>query len=90
MRKTAMDRAYLLSKIESIKSQIDSFENALFAFSENGALQSYTIDTGQTRQTVNRSEIGLLNSTIDSLYNRLTVFESRLYGGNTLQARPYW
>ena len=33
---------------------------------------------------------GILDTVLDSLYDRLCVFEARLNGGNTLQVNPGW
>lgn len=84
-----MDRDYILTKITSTKAQIDAFETAITTLAANGAPQSYTIDTGQTRQTVTRSDIPSLSRMIDSLYNRLATLEARLYG-SSIAARPGW
>jgi len=84
-----MDRTYVEERITQTKALIDAYEAALLAFGTNGALQSYTLDTGQTRQTVTRANLTELQRILDSLYNRLCVFEARLKGGS-IQARPGW
>lgn len=84
-----MDSAFLLARITATKAAIVAYEDALLALSAANGVQSYTLDTGQDRQTVTRADIGSLNRAVDSLYNRLATLEARLYGGST-QARPAW
>lgn len=84
-----MGRDYLLTKIATTKALIDAYETALLTLGTGGATQSYTLDTGQSRQVVTRSDIPSLNRMLDSLYNRLSTLEARLYG-STITARPGW
>lgn len=78
-----MDRAFLVERIAATKAEIVAYEDATLAFATNGALQSYTLDTSQTRQTVTRADLSSLNRVLNSLYNRLATLEARLYGGTT-------
>ena len=48
---------------------------------------SYTLDTGQTRQTVTRQSLSALQKTLDALYNRLAILEARCNGAGTIM-RP--
>lgn len=84
-----MNRDYLLAKITSTKTLIDTYEDAILALGEAGGIQSYTLDTGQSRQTVTRYDISSLSKSLDRLYNRLATLESRLYG-SSITARPSW
>jgi hypothetical protein len=84
-----VDRSYLVDKIAAIKALIDAYEAALLALGGDGAIQSYTLDTGQSRQTVTRAELPAINRMIDVLYARLAAFEARLYG-SSITARPNW
>ena len=84
-----MDSTFLQARIDATKTQIIAFEGALTAFAANGALQSYTIDTGQTDQTVTRANLTQLRNTVTSLYNQLATLEARLSGGST-QVIPGW
>lgn len=84
-----MSREYFLTKIASTKTLIDAYEAAILALGGQGAVQSYTLDTGQSRQTVTRADLATLNKTLDSMYNRLAVLEARIYGA-TITARPAW
>lgn len=84
-----MDRDFIKERITATKAQIVAYEDAITALGTQGGVVSYTLDTGQSRQTVTRADISSLNRMLDSLYNRLATFEARLYGGS-LTARPAW
>lgn len=84
-----MDAAFLQERITATKAQIVAYENAVLALGTAGGVQSYTIDTGQTRQTVTRADLPQLNKMIDSLMNRLATLEARLNGNQTMVI-PVW
>ena len=84
-----MDRKFLQERIAATKKQIVAYENALLAIGEQGGVQHYALDTGQSRQTVTRADIPELNKMLDSLYNRLTTQQARLTGG-ALTVAPGW
>lgn len=84
-----MERSYITGRIIATKAQIEAYEDAVLALGAGGGIQSYTLDTGQSRQVVTRADISTLTTTIDRLYNRLTMLEARLYG-STIHARPGW
>lgn len=84
-----MDSTYLAERIERTKLQIEALEDAVIAVSTD-AIESYTLDTGQSRQTVTKSNIDVLNKVLDSLYNRLTIFQNRLNGTGTVIGVPRW
>jgi len=83
-----MDSTFLLARITATKALIVVYEDAATAL--GGGVQSYTLDTGQTRQTVTRVDLGALQSTIESLYNRLATLEARLYGTGNVLVTPAW
>ena len=84
-----MDRAFIKERITATKALIVAYEDAVTALGTQGGVVSYTLDTGQSRQTVTRADISSLNRMLDSLYNRLATLEARMYGGS-LTARPAW
>lgn len=84
-----MDSTFLQARITATKNQIAALEDAALSLS-SGAITSYTLDTGQSRQVVTRSSVSLINTVIDSLYNRLATLEARLYGNGTVISRPAW
>ena len=83
-----MDRAFIQDRITATKAQIVAYENAATALA--AGVQSYTLDTGQSRQTVTKLDISALQKTIDSLYNRCATLEARLNGSGTVTTRPAW
>lgn len=84
-----MDEAFLRERITATKNQIATLEDAALSLS-SGAITSYTLDTGQSRQVVQKSSINIINKVIDSLYNRLATLEARLTGNGTVIGRPTW
>ncbi len=83
-----MDSAFIQGRIDATKAQIIAYEDAALALG-NGNVESYTLDTGQTRQTVTRLDLDKIQKTIDMLMNRCVTLEARLNGGGTL-VRPAW
>lgn len=82
-----IDPAFLQARIDKTKTLIVLYEDTIDAL-VTGQNQSYTIDTGQTRQTVTKADITSLNNQIDVLYNRLTTLCARIDGSGTLTAVP--
>jgi hypothetical protein len=83
------DRQFWLDRIEKTKLLIIAWEDAMLALSAGG-VQSYTLDTGQTRQTVTKADLGTIKNTIDSLLNRLVTLEARIGNGGVVIVRPAW
>ena len=83
---SAITATWLQSRIDKTKTTIESIEDAILALS-TGKLQSYTIDTGQTRQTVTKKDISRLNVELDKLYLRLDWLDTRLNGSGTSLVR---
>lgn len=84
-----MDRTWLKQRIDATKAMIVAYETAIDALGAAGGVQSYTLDTGQSRQTVTRADISSLNASLNSMYNRLATLEARLRGAAII-ARPHW
>lgn len=84
-----MDRAFTKERITATKALIVAYEDAVTALGTQGGVVSYTLDTGQSRQTVTRADISSLNRMLDGLYNRLATLEARLNGAS-ITARPAW
>jgi len=83
-----VDEQFLQARIAATQAQIVAYEDALLAL--NGGMQSYTIDTGQGRQTVTRASISEINRTLDALIDRLDTYETRLNRNGGAIARPAW
>jgi len=83
-----MDNSWLDSRITATKTAIESYEAAHAALA-SGTVDTFTIDTGQTRQVVTKKNMSGLEAAINAAYNRLAVLEARRYGSG-IQARPRW
>lgn len=81
-----MDNTYLTDRIAKTKVLIEAYEDATTALA--GGVQSYTLDTGQSRQTVTKLDLEALNKMLDTLYNRLCIMQTRLNGSGTVIVRP--
>ena len=82
-----MDNTFVQDRITSIKARIIALEDASIALA-TGGIESYTIDTGQSRQTVTKMNIEQIQNVIDGLMNQLVVYEARITGNGVLIGRP--
>ena len=82
-----MDATFLQERITATKAQIVALEEAISGLI-SGSIVSYTLDTGQSRQTVTKTDIKVAESVLDSLYNRCATLEARLNGSGTFTGRP--
>jgi len=80
---------FLQERITATQTQIIAYETAVDTL-VSGGVQSYVLDTGQSRQSVTKLDLKTLQDKIDSLYNRLATLEARLNGSGTITARPAW
>lgn len=84
-----MDAAFINERITATKAMIVAYEDAATALGSGGT-QSYTLDTGQSRQTVTKVDLADIQKTIDSLYNRCATLEARLNGSGVVTGGPSW
>lgn len=77
-----IDSAWLQERIDKTKAMIVAYEDAILALSTDNVFQ-YSLDTGQTRQTVTKQQLGSLRLQLDQLENRLATLQARLCGGST-------
>lgn len=78
---------YWAERLETVRALIDSIDAALFALTVQG-VQSYTLDTGQTRVNKTHFDIASLRTTRASLLNELAVLEVRTGCVSPKVARP--
>lgn len=83
------DYQWLTARIEKTKVTIEAWEDAQLALGAGG-VQSYSIDTAQSKQTVTRANLTEIKNTIDSLYNRLATLQARRDGSGIVHVRPDW
>lgn len=74
------------AKIAKLKAAIAAYEDAILFLGTNPKA-SYSLDTGQTRQTVQYANMTSLRDTLSSLENQLAVFTARHCSGS-VYARP--
>ena len=82
-------REFFLERIQKTKDTIVLYEDAADQLA-TGKIQSFTLDTGQSRETVTKLDSEKLQATIDSLYNRLDTLDAWLTGCVTSQGGPEW
>lgn len=78
---SVITREWLEARVTATKAMIIAYENAILALA--GGSQSYSLDTGQTRQTVTKADLGSLRLQLNELENRLSVLDARLCGAGT-------
>lgn len=78
---------FFRQQVEVIKAKIVAYNTAA-ANIASGAIQSYEIETGQTRQKVTRANVAELERAIQSLMNQLATLEARLCGAGTTRIVP--
>ena len=81
---------FLTESITKTKLVITAYEDAILALAGAGAIESYTLDTGQSRQTVTRADVSSINRIINSLMNRCATLQARLNGSGSGIGRPGW
>jgi hypothetical protein len=81
-----MNRVEAQRILTRTKARILQIETAIDAVAV-GDVSSYTLDTGQTKQTVTKSNLRLFEQLLDSLYNRQAVMQSRVTGDGVTHAR---
>lgn len=84
-----MSNDFYKQQIEKIKARIEAYQDAELALLTDG-ISSYTLDTGQTRQTVTTNDLAMISKAIDRMLSQLEVYENRVYGDGTRTTRPAW
>lgn len=59
-------------------------------FLQNGAMQEYDLDTGQSKQQVRRADLSQARISYHSLWNDYVVLYARLNGCAASRIRPGW
>lgn len=78
---------YWQERIAIVKALILKYDAALDALATG--VQQYSLDTGQTRQTVTKANMATLRDTRQSLLNELATLEARVCGAAVV-VRPGW
>lgn len=80
---------FLASRVAALKARIVAYEEAALGLA-SGVVQSYEIETGQTRQKVTKTNVDVLEKALAGLYNQLTTLEARLCGNGSTHYVPSW
>lgn len=79
MASVVIDRVWLEQRVAAKKALIVQYETALSLLAVTG-VQSYQLDTGQTRQMVTRANVRDLREAVAALESELAVLEAQLNG----------
>ena len=82
-----MDSTFLDDRITFFEGLIVVLEGAISGLSTDQK-KSYTINTGQTTETVTKRDLSMLTSKLDWAYQRLDYFNMRRDGGVSIYVRP--
>lgn len=82
------DRAFWEDRIAKKKAALVAYDDAVTALA--GGAQSYSLDTGQTRQVVTRANLTEMRNAVAQLESDITTLQARLYGCGRMQLRPGW
>lgn len=80
------DTEWIEARIAATKTLIEAYETAITAVA-SGA-QSYSIDTGQTRQTVTKANMSEIRNALAALEDRLQHYQDQLCGKGSFYGRP--
>jgi hypothetical protein len=75
-------RQFWIDELENSRILLLSVDKAIHALTTVG-IAEYTIDTGQDRQTVKRSDLSMLQSQRSELISLIATLESRLQIGGS-------
>jgi len=78
---------FIQDRITITEELIAAYEDALIALATAG-IQSYELDTSQSRQRVTKFDVPDINTMLDSLYNRLETLNARCSGSGVVTVRP--
>lgn len=85
---TTIDTDWIEARIAATKTAIVAYEEAILAIS-SGA-QSYSLDTGQTRQSVTKANMSEMRNALSLLEDRLQYYANKLERTGTVYVRPGW
>lgn len=72
-----------LTDLETARTLLAAYNSAILALL-TGNVQEYTLDTGQTTQTVKRPDLGKLQGARDALRNEIVTLQARAGRGSTV------
>ncbi len=87
MASCCVDVEWIQARIDATKLAIVAYEEAIFQVGTNN-VANYSIDTGQTRQSVTKQNLGSIRLQLQALEDRLQYYQNKLCGGAVIQIRP--
>lgn len=81
-----VDREWVQSRINATKLAIESVEAAILTLATTNTA-SYSLNSGQTQQSVTRNQIGSLRMLLPQLEDRLQYLQNKLCGGAAVYVR---
>lgn len=82
------ETVWLDARIAAKRAAIVAYEGAALALA--GGAQSYSLDTGQTRQVVTKANLSEMRNMVARLESDLSTLMLRRFGCGNLQVRPGW
>lgn len=82
------DRTFWQGRLDKKKAQLAAFDDAITAIA--GGAQSYSLDTGQTRQVVTKANLSEMRIMVTTLEAEIASLSQRLNGCGSFQVRPGW
>lgn len=76
-------------QLQKLKERLQAYQEAELALITDG-ISSYTLDTGQTRQTVTTNDLPAIERVISRIQSQIDVYYTRVYGCGTRTTRPAW
>lgn len=80
------ETTWLEARLTKTEALIEAYEDAILALA-TGA-QTYSLDTGQSRQTVTKAQLSQLRNALAELENRRAALQSRLHGTARIHITP--
>lgn len=84
-----MSHTWWVERLDAARARVIVYEEAILQLS-TGAVQSYTLNTGQTTQTVTKFDLDRLQATLTGLLNQVATLEARVHGCGVVTAGPAW
>lgn len=82
------DTDWIRARLTKTEALIEAYEDAILKLS-SGAVQTYSLDTGQTRTSVSKMHLTQLRATLSELESRREAYRSQL-GCGRAYIRPVW
>lgn len=82
------DQTFDKQRLAAKQAALLAYDSAITALA--GGAQSYSLDTGQTRQVVTKANVSEMRIMITQLETEIATLRLRIYGCGVVQVRPAW